>query len=126
MWNQPEPDEAGKKKLASSILGKEGDTTGNRPSAAEEDNEPDNSDEEPQKPIERMVLERAHNGYVLSHHYQQPEPAATAEAMTSPEHKRIPPKTHVFKRPEELHDHVGKMLKHVVPARDGLKGGREY
>ena len=74
MWNQPEPDEAGKKKLASSILGKEGDTTGNRPSAAEEDNEPDNSDEEPQKPIERMVLERAHNGYVLSHHYQQPEP----------------------------------------------------
>jgi hypothetical protein len=126
-WDQAEPSEAGKKRLASSIIGKEGETTGNRPAEAEEDSEPDNDgDEAPQHKIERMVLERAHNGYVLTHHYQQPEPAATPEAMSSPEHKRVPPKTHVFKHPEELHNHVGKMLKHVVPAKDGLKGGREY
>lgn len=119
-----EMDEREKRHLANSIIGKEG--AAQPPDEAEEDSEPDNSNEAPSHKIERMTLERAHNGYVCTHHYVPPEPAATPEASTAPEHKHQPPRTLVFRNPEELHDHVKGMLKHMSPPKEGIRGGSRY
>lgn len=107
-WNDSEEmDKPAKRKLAGDIIGGGSTTT--------ENSDPDNSDETPDAKIAEISIKRAKNGFVATHHYVPPDPASSPEEAMKPEHKHQPPMPHVFKSPEELHDHVGKMLKHMLP-----------
>lgn len=106
MFGEKEPmDKPAKEELANSIIGKE------KASGVVEDTESDNEPSAPSSQIQKMTIEMAHGGHLITHHYMPPKPSSTNEPSKPSES----PRTHVVKS-DEVASHVQKHLGRMAPA----------